>query len=90
MKIFYWSPFLSNIATVDAVAKSVKSILTYDKYNKFKPSIVFGIKPLIYIFIFYNVIVNYLNYAPNLMCIMVIIYFCTEVFYFKTTLVYLF
>ena len=40
MKIFYWSPFLSNIATVDAVAKSIKSILTYDKYKKFKPSII--------------------------------------------------
>ena len=24
MKIFYWSPFLSNIATVDAVLKSIK------------------------------------------------------------------
>ena len=40
MKIFYWSPFLSNIATVDAVAKSIKSILTYDKNKKFKPSII--------------------------------------------------
>ncbi len=40
MKIFYWSPFLSNIATVDAVAKSIKSILTYDKHKKFKPSII--------------------------------------------------
>ncbi len=40
MKIFYWSPFLSNIATVDAVAKSINSILTYDKYKKFKPYII--------------------------------------------------
>ncbi len=40
MKIFYWSPFLSNIATVDAVVKSINSILTYDKYKKFKPYIV--------------------------------------------------
>ena len=40
MKIFYWSPFLSNIATVDAVIKSINSILTYDKYKKFKPYIV--------------------------------------------------
>jgi glycosyltransferase involved in cell wall biosynthesis len=40
MKIFYWSPFLSNIATVDAVTKSINSILTYDKYKKFKPYIV--------------------------------------------------
>ena len=40
MKIFYWSPFLSNIATVDAVAKSIKSILNYDKEKQFKPSII--------------------------------------------------
>ncbi len=40
MKIFYWSPFLSNIATIDAVAKSVNSILTYDKHKKFKPYII--------------------------------------------------
>jgi len=40
MKIFYWSPFLSNIATVDAVAKSIKSILDYDKQKQFKPSII--------------------------------------------------
>ena len=40
MKIFYWSPFLSNIATVDAVAKSINSILTYDKFKKFKPYII--------------------------------------------------
>ena len=24
MKIFYWSPFLSNIATIDAVLNSIK------------------------------------------------------------------
>ncbi len=40
MKIFYWSPFLSNIATVDAVIKSINSILTYDKYKKFNPCII--------------------------------------------------
>ena len=31
MKLFYWSPFLSNIATVDAVVNSVNSIKKYDK-----------------------------------------------------------
>ena len=31
MKVFYWSPFLSNIATVDAVSKSINSIKNYDK-----------------------------------------------------------
>lgn len=33
MKIFYWSPFLSNIATIDAVINSVKSLKKYDKSN---------------------------------------------------------
>lgn len=33
MKIFYWSPFLSNIATIDAVINSIKSLKKYDKSN---------------------------------------------------------
>tara|TARA_Y100000590_G_scaffold213372_1_gene241758 strand:- start:21451 stop:22590 length:1140 start_codon:yes stop_codon:yes gene_type:complete len=40
MKIFYWSPFLSNIATIDAVLNSVRSILMFDKETTFKPSII--------------------------------------------------
>tara|TARA_A100001015_G_scaffold282730_1_gene347332 strand:- start:4746 stop:5927 length:1182 start_codon:yes stop_codon:yes gene_type:complete len=40
MKIFYWSPFLSNIATIDAVVNSVRSISMFDKKNFFKPSII--------------------------------------------------
>ena len=36
MKIFYWSPFLSNIATIDAVINSVKSIIKYDKKKKIR------------------------------------------------------
>ena len=39
MKIFYWSPFLSNIATIDAVINSVKSIRKYDKQKKLDPFI---------------------------------------------------
>jgi len=35
MKIFYWSPFLSNIATIDAVLNSIKSLNSYDKNNNF-------------------------------------------------------
>ena len=34
MKLFYWSPFLSNIATVDAVVNSITSIKKYDKKKK--------------------------------------------------------
>ena len=26
MKLFYWSPFLSNIATIDAVINSINSL----------------------------------------------------------------
>ena len=36
MKLFYWSPFLSNIATVDAVINSIKSLKRYGKQNKYK------------------------------------------------------
>jgi len=40
MKILYWAPFLSNIATIDAVLNSVRSILKFDKENNFNPSII--------------------------------------------------
>ena len=36
MKLFYWSPFLSNIATVDAVVNSVNSIKKYDKKKRYQ------------------------------------------------------
>lgn len=36
MKIFYWSPFLSNIATIDAVIRSIKSINKFDDKNFYK------------------------------------------------------
>lgn len=40
MKIFYWAPFLSNIATVDAVLKSINSIERYDKKKEIETYIV--------------------------------------------------
>ncbi len=40
MKVFYWSPFLSNIATVDAVSKSINSIKNYDKEKIIEPYII--------------------------------------------------
>ena len=40
MKLFYWSPFLSNIATVDAVTNSINSLRKYDKNNKYKTFII--------------------------------------------------
>ena len=33
MKIYYWAPFLSNIATISSVVKSIESIKTYSKKN---------------------------------------------------------
>lgn len=40
MKIFYWSPFLSDIATINAVLNSVNSLLKYDKNKKYDPYII--------------------------------------------------
>ena len=40
MKVFYWSPFLSNIATVEAVTKSIDSIIMYDKKKEIEPYII--------------------------------------------------
>ena len=40
MKLFYWSPFLSNIATIDAVVNSVNSIKKYDKNKKYQTFII--------------------------------------------------
>ena len=36
MKLFYWSPFLSNIATVDSVINSINSLKRYGKKNEYK------------------------------------------------------
>ena len=38
-KIYYWSPFISSVATVEAVIKSAHSINTYSK-NKYTPYII--------------------------------------------------
>ena len=40
MKIFYWSPFFSNIATIKAVLNSAKSLTKYEKNNKYDVSII--------------------------------------------------
>ena len=40
MKLFYWSPFLSNIATIDAVTNSIKSLRRYDKNKKYETFII--------------------------------------------------
>ena len=41
MKIFYWSPFISKVATVSSVIRSAESILKYSKRkNKINLAIV--------------------------------------------------
>ena len=34
MKIFYWAPFISKVATVSSVIRSAESILKYSKNEK--------------------------------------------------------
>lgn len=36
MKLFYWSPFLSNIATVDSVINSINSLKRYGRRDKYR------------------------------------------------------
>ncbi len=40
MKIFYWSPFISKVATVSSVIKSAESITRYSKKNNVKVAII--------------------------------------------------
>ena len=40
MKVFYWSPFFTKIATITAVINSAKSLLKYNKENKYSVSII--------------------------------------------------
>ncbi len=40
MKIFYWSPFFSNIATISAVLNSAKSLIKYQNKNDYDVSII--------------------------------------------------
>ena len=40
MKIYYWSPFFSNIATINAVIKSAESIIKYQKKKQMEVSLI--------------------------------------------------
>ena len=40
MKVFYWSPFFTKIATIASVINSAKSLLKYNKQNKYSVSII--------------------------------------------------
>ncbi len=40
MKIFYWSPFFSNVATIKAVTRSAESLIKFSKNEKYKVSLI--------------------------------------------------
>jgi glycosyltransferase involved in cell wall biosynthesis len=40
MKVFYWSPFFSNVATISAVLNSAKSLIKFKKNYKYDVSII--------------------------------------------------
>lgn len=40
MKIFYWSPFFSNIATIKAVTRSAESLIKFSRNEKYKVSLI--------------------------------------------------
>ena len=40
MKVFYWSPFFSKIATIQAVLRSANSLVKYEKQKKYEVSII--------------------------------------------------
>ena len=40
MKIFYWSPFFSNIATIKAVTRSAESLIKFPRNEKYKVSLI--------------------------------------------------
>ena len=40
MKIFYWSPFFSNVATIKAVTRSAESLIKFPRKEKYKVSLI--------------------------------------------------
>ena len=40
MKIYYWSPFFTNIATIKAVIRSAEALVKFSKENKYKISLI--------------------------------------------------
>ena len=73
MKIYYWSPFFSNIATISAVIKSAESIIKYQKKTQMEVSLIDAIgewenyknkiNNKINIIKLNNI--NYINYIPK-------------------------
>ena len=40
MKIFYWSPFFSNVATIKAVTRSAESLIKFTQNKKYRVSLI--------------------------------------------------
>ena len=40
MKIFYWSPFFTNVATIKAVTRSAETLIRFPKTEKYKVSLI--------------------------------------------------
>ena len=40
MKIFYWSPFFSNVATIKAVTRSAAALIKFPRDEKYKVSLI--------------------------------------------------
>ncbi len=40
MKIYYWSPFFTNIATIKAVIKSAESLINFEKNKKYEVALI--------------------------------------------------
>ena len=40
MKIFYWSPFFTNVATIKAVTRSAESLIKFPRDEKYKVSLI--------------------------------------------------
>ncbi len=40
MKVFYWSPFFSNVATIKAVTRSAESLIKFPRNEKYKVSLI--------------------------------------------------
>ena len=40
MKIYYWSPFFTNVATIKAVIRSAESLIKFSKKGKYEVSLI--------------------------------------------------
>ena len=74
MKIYYWSPFFTNIATIKAVINSANSFIRFSKDKSLKVSLIDSIGEwdnfeniieIQFLRVFFFIIGNILNYNVN-------------------------